>query len=197
MAIRCDGLISCDDITGSIVAKNGGDMYFSGYIAASQASATNNGIIQTTNNYDIICSGHDSCKYQTIQNGSNLYCIAGWACYQASLIQYISNVYVYGMGAAYQSTMNNIFGNIYCGTYEACYESIISNVGNSVYGISYRVLYNSIISNIGNNLIVFGKQGLYGATINSVKEVCVCCCVVPTSILYSILSSLHCSISLN
>ena len=71
ISITCDGAWGCDDITNFISARAGGNIYFTGALATNNA----NGIIETTREYNIICSGYFSCYYgKTIRNARHLFC---------------------------------------------------------------------------------------------------------------------------
>ena len=150
-AIRCDGRLSCDNTINVISAKNGGNIYFTGYTIQTGPTEGVNGIIETTNEYDIICSGFWSCANgKTIRNARNLFCTASDSCRSLVLIENINIVHFYGFRSGRDSTIINIFDSVYCSGYEACYQTLISNVNNSVFGGGYWALYNSQISNVTN-----------------------------------------------
>ena len=144
--IRCDGSLACDNIGGSILAENGGNIYLSGG-NANDGSST---IIETTSMYDIICSGSKCCRFlDTIQNAMNLYCLGHKSCRSpSSLFENISNVFAYGWTSCHSTTMNNIWNSVYCNTHQSCYGSTITNVGDSIYGNGYQSLYGGQIANV-------------------------------------------------
>ena len=167
VAIRCDGYFSCDDISGIIVAENGGNIY-----AAGRRAAKGSGIIQSTIDYDIFCVANEGCHGKTIRYARNLFCNGRDACQDAVLIELINNVFVYGYDGAERAIISDIYENVYCGAYEACRDSVIRNIGNDVYGGGYEALYNATIENVTNSLIAFGIDVLYQATVINVTNVC-------------------------
>lgn len=147
-AIRCDGHSSCKNIQNFILAKNGGNVYFTGGWTTQGSS---NVIIKTRNKYNIVCTGHKSCiDGKTFTDAFNLLCMGAESCSSSTLIEHIVNVYGYGKRSLEFSTIRNIFDSVYCSAYQACYSSNITNVNNTVYGGGYQVLYGSRIFNVKN-----------------------------------------------
>ena len=121
--------------------------------------------IQTTRDYDIICSGDYSCADTVIKNANNLYCHGYESCFGTNLIENITNVYGYGDESLVSSRINNV-ENIYCGTYYGCDDAIFSNV-TSVYCIGgWSACENTVITGVAN-IYAFGETALYSATIIS------------------------------
>ena len=146
-AIRCDARFSCDDVTNYIAAKNGGNIYFTG----RETTASSTGIIETTNEYNIICSGYRSCyDGKTMRNAKNLFCTGAQSCLDSVMIENIEVVYFYGESAGWTSKIDNIFDSVYCSASTACYQTTISNVNNSLFGGGYSALYKSEITNVTN-----------------------------------------------
>ena len=142
---------SCDsEIDLSFYANNGGNIYMAGYVA----NFNSDGIIQTTSEYDIICSGILSChRGKTFQNAKNLYCTgqqSSTSTFDDIVIVDIGNVYFYGYLSGESATIYNILDSIYCNANQACYRTKITNVENNVYGGGNQVLYNSEITNTTN-----------------------------------------------
>ena len=77
-AIRCDGYQSCYEVpsSGFILSKpaGAGNIYATGYQSIGGSSTAYKATIETSSEYDIICSGYHACEYQYIRNGNNLYC---------------------------------------------------------------------------------------------------------------------------
>lgn len=149
VSIRCDGSRSCYIIP-LIESRGAGNLYLSGY----RASWRLRGILETTNEFDIFCTGVQGCYVFLIQNARNVYCTAKKACGSTSndaLIYNISNnVYGYGDEALLNITLDLIRGNVYCIGRSSCANTNIENVFGSVYGIGYEVLKNATIANTTN-----------------------------------------------
>ena len=164
---------SCGNIDDKIIATNGGNIYLSGYQAAS--NFLGDSIIMTRNDSDIICSGRQSCMDQTLKNGNNIYCIANYACSNAKLIGNVNNLWAMGsQSACYTDLIENIYNNIYCLGYLSCCATSITNVANDIYGLGYKTLTSTVISNVGNNVQVIGYQIIYGGIITNVSNIVAC-----------------------
>ena len=144
-AIRCDGGFSCANVNQSIVAGNGGNVYFAGRFASN-----NSILVETRNNSDIFCTAAVSCTYISLQNGNNLYCTGGWSCALANLINNFNYVWGYGVNSIVNVVITNINNNIYCGTTKVCANTIIDNVGGTLIASGYNSLTNGTISNVSN-----------------------------------------------
>ena len=63
VSVRCDGYYGCNDVSGIIYAKNGGNMYFAGrytvYGTVNSVIAIASG---QSGDYNIVCSGLGSCR---------------------------------------------------------------------------------------------------------------------------------------
>ena len=140
-AIVCDGYKACE--YGSLVAKNGGNIYLSGELAGRSADIT------TENEYDIYCTAKESCFDAEINKAGNVYCIGSLAC---SIVEYISNIanniYLYGYKVGQKGYINNIGGNVYGLGYQALSQTEINNVNGSVVALGYQVLINTTINNV-------------------------------------------------
>ena len=141
IAVRCDGYRSCQD-SNHIRAVNGGDIFMSGYLAGYIAV-----IIETTQHYDIFCSGYDSCHQSILKNANNTYCSGHRACYQ-TFIMNISNVWMYGYYAGFQLTIIGLTENLYyMGDYVCFNANISSNDDNLMIQASgYKALYESSVN---------------------------------------------------
>ena len=174
IAIRCDGYYSCQDVANT-QAINGGDIHFSGTRSGGSHS---HGIISTTDDYDIICSGYGSCEDKSLLNANNIYCFGFWSCDDLENIGEISNiqnnVYMYAATASREMHFRNISGNVYCGTYAACYNGDFSNIGGFIYATSYGALYSAQISQLNESIIAFGYETLAYATISNIKNDIIC-----------------------
>ena len=151
VAIGCDGFKSCGRITGDMIALNGGNIYMAG-----ANYDTEGGVIETTSDYSIVCSGDRSCSGPSsgdgkiFKNAANLLCTGAYTCENAVLISNISNVYSCSLAAIWYSQMNNILDSVHCVAFQACYETSISNVGNNVYGMGYQAIAFGEIINATN-----------------------------------------------
>ena len=170
-AIRCDGQESCNRISGKIMATNGGSMYMTGK-RASQSLST---MISTNTEYDIICSGCQSCvNVNPMTNANNIYCLSFASCYFANINENVNNVFAYGDFSAPSTNIYNVKDSIYCATRWSCQSSDINNVVNNVYGLGLEALYNAQISNVGNNVMVAGYRVLiFGDVSNVANVICI------------------------
>ena len=79
VGIRCDGAESCYETSDTIVARNGGSMYFTGFGAVRYSNITlRNGNEKYSNIY---CNSNFGCDGTTLSNGNNLYCLAYFSCW--------------------------------------------------------------------------------------------------------------------
>lgn len=168
-AFCTDSSLSCFDVANSITATNGGHIYMSGYQSVSHFSPPNT-TISTTTDFDIICSGTQSCKRRHLRNANNLYCVALQGCGEAQLIENINNVWAMDYLSASESLMKNINNNVYCGNHLACTFSRIINVKHDVFGFGLQTLALATIENVENNVGAVGLQSLFNATIRNVTN---------------------------
>ena len=165
--IRCDGLGSCHRTTTYIYAKTGGHIQFGG----SYATGLQEGVLQTTNDYDIVCQGVYSCISKTIRNANNLFCSCYGSCNNSTLIENINNIWVLGFRGNHRSVMNNV-GNIFCVVNEACLSSTVKHVVGKALAIGYAALAESNIETVNGSIVAVGKRCLYNTKIANVSNVC-------------------------
>ena len=177
-AFRADGYLSSDDISGTISAPNGGNMYFTGNRANFDASSTYKTTISNNGNYDIIASGADSLGFKIITNARDLYALGFESMYSATISSINGNIYGYGSLSLRYATISNVLGDIYCGSRYACYEIDATNIGGNIIALGYYVLYNSNILNVNGTVVAYGYQALDSATIGNVDNVCKLICII-------------------
>ena len=167
--MRCDGIYSCYD-TSIISSTNGGDIYITG-----GSLAVNNRnivpVLATSSEYDILCSGYNSCYNYKVQSGNNIYCLADQSCVFTNFNGGIGNIYSYGWSSTRLAIMDNINDSVYCHGYESCMQTLISNVNKMVIGYGYLVLSNSYISNINDAVVGIGYQSLYSTSISFTNSI--------------------------
>ena len=175
VGIRCDSDDACNAGNGgSIVAMNA-NIYVTALLATGSTAITiatgnDSNKYNGTTEYDIICTGGNSCDSNYIKNGNNLYCNGYESCENSLLISHFNSIYGYGSNAIEYSIIKYI-NNIYCGGYQSCQLTRITNVFNNIYASNYQVLYQSIINHVENCIIGAGYQALYQSTISNVSNV--------------------------
>ena len=165
-AIRCDGYWSCYQTVGNIIAQNGGNIYFTGTYTGQIA-----GIVSTTIDYDIICTGFQSCDSINLISGRNVYCNGHGSCRNSAISGIDNNIYFYGCNSGENSILNDIGGSVYCGTSSVCTNDNISNINGDVYAWGYRALQNATIINVGNNIVGYGIESLQNTRIDNASTV--------------------------
>ena len=95
IAYRADGYASANSMSGTIDAsKNGGNMYFSGRDANSDASDSYETTIKNNGKWDIFSMGHDATRYKIITSARNLHCgghsLANIQQYHGLMIQFMA-----------------------------------------------------------------------------------------------------------
>ena len=183
VAIRCDG-VSCG-YAGYITATTG-NLYFTG-------SDIFTGTIEPSSEYDVFCTGQQSCSDKFIRNGKHLYCTGGNACRDSGGIYNFDSVYGYSALALHESTIEYI-QNLYCGGQASCYETVISNVFDSVYGFNLDVLKSSSISHVKNNVVAVGYSAMYQSEVYNVTNVY---CISTQSCMDAMIRGVHNKIEVN
>ena len=179
VGIRCDGASSCSDIMagGSIASKSSSiNIYLTGYQSGRQG--VNNvdtliGGINVTNNIssDIFCTARESCRYQSLLNGKNLYCTAKYSCSDGTLISNFENIFAYASKSMPNVNLVKNITNIYCGGLSSCENIVINTIFNNVYASGEQALYESIVENVNNSVIGVGYQVLANSIINNTDSV--------------------------
>ena len=170
VAIRCDGSGSCIERT-SVVAINGGNIYFAGQIAGYKVDR-----IKTDLFSDVFCSASGGClQVGTIEYVDNLYCVGYYACTQINNIENVNNVYVYAieniLNPFVYGWIHNVFENVYCTEFSACYGVSIDTVEGNVIGVGYFSLSNTNINSVNGSVIGVGTHSLYESTLTSIENV--------------------------
>ena len=130
----------------NIIAKNGGNIYFSGaYDFYYNAGMT----VTTTTNYNIYCSGYFGCAKNNLQNANNIYLLSRQSCYYCNIRNINYNVYGYGFRSLSGANIQNVNGTVYCGSDHGCRRTEINNV-TTVYGSGYLAMRYVTITNVKN-----------------------------------------------
>lgn len=155
-AIRCDAFQSC--FVAKLTAQDGGNVYLTAWGAGDYSTLK---VVETTVEYNIICSGYQSCSQtwvsivngfyvrKVLQNALNVICTGSDSCSGADMIN-IHYAYLYGVSSGELSTIENVFGSVYCSAFTACSNSTIQNVKENVFAGGYKALSFSNISNVTN-----------------------------------------------
>ena len=191
--IRCDGELSCSQVSSLIETKNVGNIYMTGLDAAMNTKVIS--LSQSTASGNVYCQGSFSCggthqeQMLTIEGGNNLYCAASVSCVSTTITGFASNLYLYGFGAALEARILNTGNSIYCFE-EACASTVIDQVNNSVYmfgtysafgttmsnikgsiwGMDFRSLGKSLISN-SSQLVCWGNISCWLSVIKNVSYI--------------------------
>ena len=185
---RCDGSYSC---TNSTIANTNGSIYATGNCAMQYSSYNCNYVSNNVNAYvdfDIFCTGTESCEWSSLSFGNNVYCSGYKGCFEAT-IKSVNNVWGTGFESLYGVNLSNIFNNVYClttcrqaniknvtgnvmgfGPY-ALAEANVKNVARQVTGFGSYILTEATIQNISKKMEIVGDYGMYGATIENVTEI--------------------------
>ena len=164
--IRMDGSHAGFAISGEINARNGGNVYFSGFYAGWGVA-----LVSTTNEWDIIASGYYGLADSVIKVAKNLYCLGLNSC-ERSTVNNISNaVYALAQYSLPQSNVSSIGGNVYCLGHYACYQCILSMVNENVIGIGLYVLRYSWFENIGGTVLGYGEYAMNTVTVINTPKV--------------------------
>lgn len=132
---------------------SGGNIYLTAHRAATKS------IIETTNDFDIFCTGTRACEGTLIKNARNVYCNGRQSCSSnhptlndpiTEIYNIYNNVYGYADVALTTSVINLIRGDLYCASAHTCSNATITNVYGNVYGIGYSVLYDANVTNTTN-----------------------------------------------
>ena len=169
---RADGYYSSDDMSGTIFAQNGGNIYLAGAHANSDSRSTYKTTIKTNGNWDIISSGYFAAGYKILTQARNVYCIAMYACIDATISSIEGMVFVGGDVGAYGASLNDIGGSVYCAGDQFCYRTTMTNISENVVGLGERCLYNSNFYNINGTVAGYGYRSLYSAYVDNVVNVC-------------------------
>ena len=122
-------------------------------------------------NANILCTGHDSCRYLILRDSNNVYCMGyGSCCY--AIIKFVVNVFLYAIASGNQATIFDIKHNVYCTSRWACWGGIINNVGGNIYGYGHEAMEYGNIHNVHGSVIGLGSTTLSSSTISHVKNVC-------------------------
>ena len=115
--------------------------------------------ISTTHEYNVYCTGEDSCSYAKVTVAKNVYALGYQSLFgdvfqdQSWLATDLSNVSSGVYGYAYESLQYvkiSDVGDVYCGSYRSCVGAQISNIKNNILGAGYYVLSDSNIQNASN-----------------------------------------------
>ena len=187
IAIRADGHRAFQDSSGYIISQNSGNMYFTSYRSAGftnnilestiistsfdfENRNNNNYYKENNNNWNIFCTGENSCTSKTITNVKTIH-IHGDSAGRFSLFKKIQTIYAHGYQALYEANGTNEVENVYCQGLRSCSVTTISNTYNIIYASGYQVLSKTNIFNVANETIAIGEQALYLATLTNVTKV--------------------------
>ena len=170
-AFRADAYWSANDMTGSLIAQNGGNLYFAAKYANWRGTSSYITTIETLSDWDIIVTGYSGLSYKIIQQARNLYCGGYYACRGAIISSFANMVYGGGYYSLSGASLHNIGGSVYCAGKGNCEESSMNNIGGNVVGIGEDCMYDSNFSNINGTVAGFGYQSLYSADMNNVVNV--------------------------
>ena len=170
-AFRADGYYSANQMSGTVFAESGGNIYLAGAYANSETSSTYRTTIKTNGNNDIIVSGYFAAHYKTLTQARNLYCLAREAC-RYGIISLISGMmHASGAWSLQYASITNVDGSVYCPGEANCYATTMTNIGENVVCIGYRCLYNSNFYNVNNTVAGYGYRSLYSAYMENVVNV--------------------------
>ena len=170
--LRCDGYLSCSNVNDIQVTAGSGDdigIYFAGTQAGNAAA------IQTTNNFNIYCSGMQSCNGLFVENGKNIYCLGSRSCQYLKIPSYsgiIGDLFIYGNEGAFYMNVTNIGGSVYCSGYRSCWNTQMTTITGDIVSAGYETLRQATIQAVGHNVVGAGDRNMYEANIQDVASVC-------------------------
>ena len=171
-AFRADGYYSANQMSGTVFAESGGNIYLAGAYANSETSSTYRTTIKTNGNGDIIVSGYYGAQYKILTQARNLYCLGYVACRFGTISSISGMVYGGGYYSLQYASITDVDGSVYCAAYYSCYETTMANIGENVVCIGQECLYNSNFYNVNNTVAGYGDRSLYSAYMDNVINVC-------------------------
>ena len=174
-AFRADGYYSGNQMTGTVFAENGGNIYLAGAYANSETSSTYRTTIKTNGNGDIIVSGYYGAQYKILTQARNVYCIAYEACIYTTISSISGMVYAGGYFSLQYASITDVNGSVYCLGENNCYQTTMTNIGENVVCIGQYCLFNSNFYNVNNTVAGYGYRSLYSTYMDNVVNVCRIC----------------------
>lgn len=174
IAFRADGFFSAGQMPGTVLAQNGGDVYFAAHCASCNDNY--NSIyrtrIKTITNSDIICSGSFATHYKVLSQASNLYCLGRGSCANTEISLIDGIIFGGGYRSLSFASVMNVVGSVYCVTRYSCLATTLINISANIVGLGSFSLYASVFNNVNGTVAGYGNQSLSLTQIINVASVC-------------------------
>ena len=170
-AFRADGYYSANQMSGTVFAESGGNIYLAGAYANSDTSSSYKTTIKTNGNGDIIVSGYEAAYDKILTQARNLYCLGYEACTYGTISSISGMVHASGAFSLRYASISDVDGSVYCAGQSNCLQTTMSNISGNVICIGYRCLYNSYFYNVNNTVAGYGEESLYSTSMDNVANV--------------------------
>ena len=191
VAIRCDAYDACAVWDNRFMLAQDGTYGAGNVYGTAEYGITGGngyrGIVRTSGDYDIICSGLSGCSNVYLKNAKNLYGTGDYCGRDVQLVSNIENVYAYGRMAFYSVLFVNI-DNLFIHGDKACDQAIIRNVFNNIYINGDNGLAFANVSNVKISIYAMGYEALLQSDVFNVSNVY---CLAKESCEHSTLIGIH------
>ena len=170
-AFRADGFFSANQMSGTVFAESGGNIYMAGTNANLDTSSTYRTTIKTNGNGGIVVSGAYAAYYKILTQARNLYCLGLYACRSGTISSISGMVYGGGHYSLQYASITDVDGSVFCPGHRHCYQTTMTNIGENVVCIGQQCLYNSNFCNVNNTVAGYGYESLYSAYMDNVVNV--------------------------